>query len=66
MQEPMQIQIQSSGNNEPSIEEHYAEISKNTPWIKKMNAVNAHLKKNLYDEYVKNGFDEEQALFLIR
>lgn len=66
MDDPVKIQITTSGNDKPSTKQIFEQISADMEWTLKLNKLIAKIKKSSYDEYLAEGFSEEQAMFLIK
>ena len=66
MDKPIEIQIDTSCGDKPSVQELYQNLLPDMEWILKLNGLTAKIKKSLYDEYVREGFSPEQAMFLIK
>lgn len=66
MDDPVKIQITTSENDKPSTKQIFEQISADMEWTLKLNKLIAKIKKSSYDEYLAEGFSEEQAMFLIK
>ena len=64
--DPIRIQIQNADPNKKLIKDLVLEFTKDLEWHLKLNEITAKLKRSQYDAYMKEGFTEQQTLFLIK
>jgi hypothetical protein len=62
---PIEIRIQNQDPNKISLEDAVKQLSADLPAVIAMNKLQAKIKREMFMAFTREGFTEDQAMFLI-